>query len=157
MKESYKLAELHAVGRITIYRGLPGAGKSTEALRDVRRTGAIFVEPDALLIRKGEYIYTPEAFFYAQRLALSMVTLAGEAGCDVIYADVLPRRQDVDEVIRAYDRGRGGAVYPPLKVRVFHLAISAEESLEANRHHVAEEDIRRMERDWEAWLGEVIL
>lgn len=38
---------------LTIVRGLPGSGKSTYARKLSAETGAMLIEPDALLVRGG--------------------------------------------------------------------------------------------------------
>lgn len=142
---------------LIIFRGLPGSGKSTKARQIAEEIGgALVIEPDALLIRRGRYEYTHERYQEAVKNSLSMVCLAGIMSCDLIYADVLPRHEDVMAVIRMY---RDGAWYADrdrhaFTLRVISQEISVDESLEANRHNVAEEDIRRMYRDWEEWNGE---
>ena len=101
---------------LVIFRGLPGAGKSTAAREYAERTGAILIEPDALCVSDGEYRWTPERWAAAVALCAATMELLtmGEFDSDgarmrpdIIYADVLPRAEEVQAVIdhvpREYD------------------------------------------------------
>ena len=50
------------MSKLTIFRGLPGSGKTTMARKLAAQTGAILIEPDELLIENGVYRYTPERY-----------------------------------------------------------------------------------------------
>ena len=50
------------MGKLTIFRGLPGAGKSKLARQLAEQTGALFVEPDMLMIKHSKYCYEKELF-----------------------------------------------------------------------------------------------
>lgn len=132
--------------RLTIVRGLPGSGKTRYAEMIAGKTGAIVVEPDRFLVTNGEYQFTESRFASAIIASWNAVSNAGCAGADCIYADVLPTREDIRAVINAYAEGAN--------VRVVCLDSTFEDSCAFNIHHVRLEDIRRMERDWEAWEGE---
>ena len=140
---------------LTIFRGLPGSGKSTIAAALAKKTGALVLEPDALLVVDGVYTYTECRWHEAVSACLRVLASVGldGMGSDVIYADVLFKRAQVDSVIHQYQKNKD---YPHT-VRIFSLATTADDALLTNRHHVREEDIRRMERDWEAYPGEVVI
>jgi len=137
---------------LTIFRGLPGAGKTQRAKYLVDKTGAMLVEPDALLIVNGAYVYTPERYEAARYRCIDIIVSAVYADAmspcrlhpDFVYADVLPRRYDVLEVIR---------VLPgEYRVDVIDCIITREQSSLLNRHNVRAEDIDRMAREWEEWI-----
>ena len=128
-----------------IFRGLPGSGKTTAARKLAAETGAILIEPDALLVQDGEYQYTKERWCAAFGLAMDMVFAINiRSGCDIIFADVLPRIMDVDYVTQ-------GLAQNGYRVTVHDLKITAEESLKRNKHNVRREDIERMAKEWEDW------
>ena len=136
--------------KLTIIRGLPGSGKSTLGRRLAAESGAIFVEPDMFLMHGGEYRYTANRYEEAVRKALFFIR---KAECDVVYADVLPKRMDVVKVMDAfyfceYDKARKG------ECRIIALNTSLEESIQKNVHNVNVNDIRRMWESWEICLGE---
>lgn len=129
-----------------IFRGLPGSGKSTAARKLAEETGAILIEPDALLVENGGYVYTLELYATATKVAKRIVTEVAVWGADMIYADVLPRRADVRGVIDwAVNFERN------YRIVVHDLKITPEESKLRNRHNVRPEDIDRMAREWEDW------
>ena len=131
--------------KLHIFRGLPGSGKSTAARKLSEETGAILIEPDALMVQDGEYRYTPERYLMACICAKTMIGNAKHVGTDAIYADVLPTRESVESVLF---RLRDSDNY---RVVVHDLKIPAEESKLRNRHNVRPEDIDRMAKEWEDW------
>lgn len=130
---------------LTIIRGMPGSGKSTLGRRLAAESGALFVEPDMFCIHQGEYRWSVNRYEEAVKKALFFIR---KAGCDVVYADVLPKKMDVVRVIDSFyfcecDRIRRN------DCRIIALMTSLEESIAKNCHHVNEADIRRMWQEWE--------
>lgn len=138
---------------LTIVRGLPGSGKSAYARELAAKTGAMLIEPDALLVRGGVYRYTPERYIMACDTAGSLAWHLGQKGIDMIYADVLPTKDDVLKVRNtAWDK-----VMPTDKRHVIVVhdmpLLTVEESMARNRHAVRRKDIERMAAKWEPWEG----
>lgn len=145
------------MSKLIIVRGLPGSGKTTRAREIAAQTGAILIEPDALMIENGVYRYTQERYreaLWRCEVILEQLSLGDAIDsprgvesdsllADIIYADVLPRRADVRRIISLLDI--------PYVVEVIDCIITPEESLKRNRHNVRLEDIKRMAEDWEDW------
>lgn len=134
---------------LTIIRGLPGSGKSTRARKYAADSGALLVEPDMFVTRHGEYCYTEADFKKAVKYAKDALVLAARMEADVIYADVLPTRQDVKDVILCY-RCFCGCTGGPI-VNVIDMSCDTQTSLARNRHGVRREDIEAMAAAWEPW------
>ncbi len=132
--------------KLTIFRGLPGSGKSTQARELSAKTGAILIEPDMFCIRNGEYEWSEEIWEQALSIAhWALGIFSAGAYSDIIYADVLPQESDVIEII---DQIPADYRY---SVEVIDNEITVEESMRRNIHNVPMEDLMRMERDWEPW------
>jgi hypothetical protein len=136
------------MGKLTIVRGLPGSGKSTYARKLAAETGAVLVEPDALLVEDGTYNYTPGRYGKAVDVAHAIVEACACIGADCIYADVLPTVVDVCFVARNYLPFARRGHRPRLEI-VEMPSIGVEESLRRNRHGVRPEDVARMAERWE--------
>ena len=136
---------------LTIVRGLPGSGKSAYARKLAAETGAMLIEPDALLVRGGVYWYTPGRYAEAKKWSFEPVVDATSCGgADVVYADVLPKKEDVQVIISQYKYGSSN-----VQVTVIDMPLlTVDESMARNRHNVRREDIERMAREWEPWEGQ---
>ena len=135
---------------LTIVRGLPGIGKSTRARKYAEESGALLIEADMLVTRHGEYCYSKAEFEYAVRRAKNILTTAARAGADAIYADVLPTRQDVLDVIvcyKAFCDVEDGPIVNVIEMGPIDAALSFRQ----NKHRVKQEDIEAMAQAWEPW------
>jgi predicted ABC-type ATPase len=134
---------------LTIIRGLPGSGKSYYGRHLAAERGCLFIEPDMLLMHGGEYIYTPTQYKVACKRALNLVYNLTAENVDVVYADVLPRIQDIESFLwRVSEFNENYA--SSLEVIDMPL-ITVEQSIERNKHNVRREDIVRMAAQWEPW------
>ena len=135
-------------GKVYIFRGMPGSGKSTEARRMSEATGGtLIIEPDALLIHGGEYLFEDCAYWKAMRTAFKMCTLAYDMGADVIYADVLPTIDDVERVLWRF---------PGYEFAIFDMPLlTVNESISKNTHRVRKSDLERMAATWQPWTGDI--
>jgi len=136
---------------LTIVRGLPGSGKSTYARKLSAETGAMLIEPDALLVSGGVYEYTTERYLDAVISARRMLRYAVICDADVIYADVLPKTRDVC----IYCMAVCDALLESHTIQIIDMPLlTVDESMARNRHNVRREDIERMAREWEPWEGQ---
>lgn len=131
------------MSRLTIIRGLPGSGKSTLARELSKKTGAIVIEPDMFCIHNGVYHYTERDYQRARRYAAEFVRRTSHLGADIIYADVLPRYQDVNQVI-------GNITANGYDIEVYSIQTPKDVSISRNRHEVYYQDIAGMAEDWDA-------
>ena len=134
---------------LTIIRGLPGMGKSTRARKYAEESGALLVEPDMFLTNHGEYIYSEARYRQAVGQAFTAVRVAAMACADAVYADVLPKREDVRRVIEEYNQNTRGE---DAIVNVIEMGpVDAALSFQRNRHNVKREDVEKMALEWEPW------
>lgn len=131
---------------LTIIRGLPGSGKSTLGRRLAAEQNALFIEPDMLMYHNGEYKYDPAA--YSVVVGSTYLVLreffAYTPQAHAIFADVLPRKIDVQHLIQYLHNQRD--------VKVIDMPLlSVEESIRRNIHRMRREDIEYMAKLWEPW------
>ena len=131
---------------LTIIRGLPGSGKSTLGRRLAAEQNALFIEPDMLMYQNGEYKYDPAA--YSVVVGSTYLVLreffAYTPQAHAVFADVLPRKIDVQHLIQYLHNQR--------HVKVIDMPLlSVEESIRRNIHRVRREDIEYMAKLWEPW------
>lgn len=136
-----------------IVRGLPGSGKSTFARELQAKTGALFVEPDMFLMSDGEYHYSEQQYKWAKTDAVGAMLAAVHHSADVIYADVLPRQDEIAFLIHNTNKF-SETLY---QVKVFTIEITPDESKKRNVHNVRHTDIDRMVSEWEDWPGETVI
>lgn len=133
-----------------IVRGLPGSGKSTLARELSAKTGALVIEPDALLVQEGIYNYSSERHAEAARMARYMVKdVIVTCQADCIYADVLPTLQEVKRLIHCIDMYTEHFTFEVHDMPV----LTVEESKVRNDHNVCDEDLKWMFEHWEDWNG----
>lgn len=136
------------MGKLTIFRGLPGSGKSTAARSLAEKTGAMLIEPDMFLMRSGNYEYTPARYAHAVEQAHLMLNSMGYLDWrsystfypDVIYADVLPTAKEINDLIRYSGY---------TDIEIITLPITLEESRQRNIHNVREEDLLAMQESFQ--------
>ena len=131
---------------LTIIRGLPGSGKSTLGRRLAAEQNALFIEPDMLMYQNGEYKYNQDAYSVAVGSTYLVLRefFAYTPQAHAIFADVLPRKIDVQHLIQYLHNQRD--------VKVIDMPLlSVEESIRRNIHRVRREDIEYMAKLWEPW------
>lgn len=136
------------MGKITIIRGLPGSGKSTLAHDLAMEQGGVVIEPDSYVYFGGNYYYSFSNWRRAVVMAGMAVEMCSQAGCDCIYADVLPKLSDVLAVAMKYTAG--ASEWNIWKVEIVSFPwMPADESLKRNIHDVCEQDVKRMAEQYE--------
>jgi predicted kinase len=81
--------------KLTIIRGLPGSGKSTEAKRICALTGAKHVESDMFFMIDGAYLYIPEKIAEAHAWCLQQVRSLLAAGNDVVVSNTFTQKWEM--------------------------------------------------------------
>lgn len=134
---------------LIIFRGLPGAGKSSIGKSFAKSNDCIFIEPDMYITDdSGNYNYSVENFKNAVNQAKNDIKIAMQKrkkGYDVtvVYADVLPSKKEVMDIISCIPKTE--------TYIVVDIVISMRESFLRNVHGVPWNELRRMCNEWENW------
>ena len=134
---------------LIIFRGLPGAGKSSIGKSFAKSNDCIFIEPDMYITDdSGNYNYSVENFKNAVNKAKNDIKIAMQKrkkGYDVtvVYADVLPSKKEVMDIISCIPKTE--------TYIVVDIVISMRESFLRNVHGVPWNELRRMCNEWENW------
>ena len=134
---------------LIIFRGLPGAGKSSIGKSFAKSNDCIFIEPDMYITDdSGNYNYSVENFKKAVNQAKNDIKNAMQQrkkGYDVtvVYADVLPSKKEVMDIISCIPKTE--------TYIVVDIVISMRESFLRNVHGVPWNELRRMCNEWENW------
>lgn len=131
---------------LTIVRGLPGSGKSTYARKLAADKGVTLIEPDALLVDNGGYVFSDKRWIKAVRICRHVLEMLGAMNADCIYADVLPSILDVGSLY--YDYCVFGTRHHGLDIIDMPM-LTLEESMERNIHGVRKRDLERMIKSWQ--------
>ena len=127
--------------KLYIFRGLPGAGKSSKA----HKLGCLVIEPqDQYSIQDGKYKWRVENIGDADMAALEMVKTAMAHELDIAISEVFPKLKDIKPYLslaEEYD----------YTVEVQDLKITIEESERRGIHKVPKADTAQMAADWEDW------
>ena len=134
---------------LIIFRGLPGAGKSSIGKSFAKSNDCVFIEPDMYITDdSGNYNYSVEHFKIAVNQAKDDIKIAMQKrkkGYDVtvVYADVLPSKKEVMDIISCIPKTE--------TYIVIDIVISMRESFLRNVHGVPWNELRRMCNEWENW------
>ena len=134
---------------LIIFRGLPGAGKSSIEKSFAKSKDCVFIEPDMYITDdSGNYNYSVENFKNAVNQAKNDIKIAMQKrkkGYDVtvVYADVLPSKKEVMDIISCIPKTE--------TYIVVDIVISMRESFLRNVHGVPWNELRRMCNEWENW------
>ena len=134
---------------LIIFRGLPGAGKSSIGKSFAKSNDCIFIEPDMYITDdSGNYNYSVENFKNAVNQAKNDIKIAMQKrkkGYDVtvVYADVLPSKKEVMDIISCIPKTE--------TYIVVDIVISMRESFLRTVHGVPWNELRRMCNEWENW------
>ena len=134
---------------LIIFRGLPGAGKSSIGKSFAKSNDCIFIEPDMYITDdSGNYNYSVENFKNAVNQAkkdnkIEMKKRKKGYDVTVVYADVLPSKKEVMDIISCIPKTE--------TYIVVDIVISMRESFLSNVHGVPWNELRRMCNEWENW------
>ena len=134
---------------LIIFRGLPGAGKSSIGKSFAKSNDCIFIEPDMYITDdSGNYNYSVENFKNAVNQAKNDIKIAMQKrkkayDVTVVYADVLPSKKEVMDIISCLPKTE--------TYIVVDIVISMRESFLRNVHGVPWNELRRMCNEWENW------
>ena len=134
---------------LIIFRGLPGAGKSSIGKSFAKSNDCVFIEPDMYITDdSGNYNYSVENFKKAVNQAKNDIKIAMQKrkkGYDVtvVYADVLPSKKEVMDIISCIPKTE--------TYIVVDIVISMRESFLRKVHGVPLNELRRMCNELENW------
>lgn len=133
----------------TIIRGMPGSGKSTLAKEIEITSNAIRIEPDDYITRNGHYMYSPENWNNACKACQEFLKIlcSLDPVPDIVYADVLPTKKEVDELLNIFRIAKPGEPYKVIDMPL----LTVEDARKKNIHNVRMEDLERMYRTFECW------
>jgi len=129
------------MAKLTIYRGLPGSGKTTRA----RETDSFILSPsDMYSMENGEYKWTAAKHIRGHNWAMDIFNKCLTYRIDIVIAEVLPRISDVMEFVVP-------AKQNDYNIEVIDCEITREESVKRNVHEVDPDNIDEMMKSWEPW------
>jgi adenylate kinase family enzyme len=124
---------------LTIFRGLPGSSKSTQA----KKLGCLHVEADMFFMQDGEYKWSGDRVSHAHKWCYDSVLNAMSHKMDVVVSNTFTQVWEMEKyIISATNNGYDVVVYRCM--RDF-----------GNVHSVPEEAIQRMKERFENLDGEV--
>ena len=126
---------------LTIFRGLPGSGKTTRA----NELGTIVLSPaDMYSTRDGKYCWTPEMSEKGRKWAMEILEFSLLHEIDITVAEVLPKIASVMRyVIPAIKKG--------YKIKVIDCESTIDKSFCRNVYGVPIEAIKIMDDAFEPW------
>lgn len=128
---------------LTLFRGIPGSGKSTAASRML--PGVFKVENDMYHMHNGSYEWSADSMPAAISWCISMVEAALENGIDVCVCNTFTKRRFIEAYQRlAAKHGAGFKVYRCIGEY-------------ANTHGLDSKKVESFKKAMEDWDGEVIV
>lgn len=132
---------------LTIFRGLPGAGKSTLAHKFSLKTGTMIIEPDQFLIKNGQYVFDADRCKDAHAVAQSLVERFSTWDMDIIYVATLVKVQNIFEVVNRCKHADS--------ITIVDCIIDIETSKNRNVHSVPADKIEAMDSMWEPVVSDL--
>lgn len=130
---------------LTIIRGLPGSGKTTLALDESERTGAIVIESDQLRVRDGAYVFIPKEANALNATTGLILNLVAKHGADAIVTGAFCKAFTINRIVHEVKRTCKGTV----SVRIIRCADNF-----GNRHNIPEHILQEMALAFEDIDGE---
>lgn len=130
--------------KVIIIRGLPGAGKSTMALKSFVSRGYVHCEADHYFHRDGKYVFEPGKTAEAHEYCINKAIRAIEDGKKVVISNTFTRKWEIQEVLQKL------SVDPVKDVSVLNV-VGGTGSVNGVPEHVME----RMSNRWQPWHREV--
>jgi predicted kinase len=126
---------------LTLFRGLPGSGKSTEA----KKLGCIHLEADMYFQMDSEYVWIPERIGHAHRWCKDMVESNMKYAIDITVSNTFTKQWEVQPYIDLANKHG-------YTITIFRCV---EEY--GNTHSVPEKTIQEMKARFEDIESEIIL